>query len=105
MKVHKVPSTKQDIHAHVQVRWDQSSGVAISASYDKTLRIWNVNGGRGREVACISGHAAPILEMAPHDGRIVSGWWGIKVPFCFSASCKTCLCVWPFITLVLVPCF
>ena len=35
---------------------------AISAGYDKTIRVWNTSG-RGSEAACLSGHKAPVLCM------------------------------------------
>lgn len=57
-----------------QVCSDPSSGLAISASYDKTVRLWDIGGARGREVSCLSGHNAPVLELDCYaDGRIITG--------------------------------
>eukprot|EP00967_Tisochrysis_lutea_P127087 scaffold215727_cov22-Tisochrysis_lutea.AAC.2 len=56
----------------MQVAWDESSGLVVSASYDKTIRLWDVCG-RGKEVACLAGHMAPVLEMVPQGGLIASG--------------------------------
>ena len=44
-------------------------GIAVSASYDTTLRGWATGGrdGRGREgaqLACLVGHTAPVLDLA-----------------------------------------
>jgi hypothetical protein len=48
----------------------------VTASYDKTLRVWDVGGGGGgREVGVMAGpHKAPVLELelAP-DGLALSG--------------------------------
>ena len=54
-----------------QVCCDTHSGVAISASYDKTLRIWSCS---GQERACLRGHVAPVLELRTDCcGRAASG--------------------------------
>lgn len=55
-----------------QVACDETSGLVASASYDKTLRLWSVEG-RPCEVACLQGHGAPVLEMALQGGRVASG--------------------------------
>jgi WD40 repeat protein len=54
-----------------QVCCDWHFDVALSASYDKTVRIWSFS---GQEKACLKGHQAPILELATdHCGRLLSG--------------------------------
>ncbi|GFR45674.1 hypothetical protein Agub_g7088, partial [Astrephomene gubernaculifera] len=56
-----------------QVKYDSSSGLVVSASYDKTLRLWQL-GARPHEMGCLQGHEAPVLEMqVAADGRIISG--------------------------------
>ena len=35
---------------------------ALSGSYDKSIRVWNLSG-NGREAACLMGHQAPIMCM------------------------------------------
>lgn len=46
--------------------------VGISASYDTTLRCWDLSS--GTETACLRGHHAPILDMAwARSGVAISG--------------------------------
>lgn len=37
--------------------------VAVSASYDTTVRGWSTSG-RGAQLACLQGHTAPVLDLA-----------------------------------------
>jgi hypothetical protein len=54
-----------------QVCCDHRYDVALSASYDKTVRIWST---AGRDKGCLSGHAAPVLELRSNAcGQAVSG--------------------------------
>ncbi|GIL71317.1 hypothetical protein Vretimale_2829 [Volvox reticuliferus] len=56
-----------------QVKYDKSTDLVASASYDKTIRLWEL-GARPHEAGCLQGHEAPILEMQiSTDGRIVTG--------------------------------
>jgi len=56
-----------------QVEFNPSTGGVVSASYDKSVRLWSV-GARGTETACLLGHEAPVLELSVGgDGKIVSG--------------------------------
>ncbi|KAG2484442.1 hypothetical protein HYH03_016752 [Edaphochlamys debaryana] len=56
-----------------QVKYDPASGMVASASYDKTIRLWQL-GARAHEAGCLQGHDAPVLEMQiSADGRIASG--------------------------------
>ncbi|EFJ44249.1 hypothetical protein VOLCADRAFT_118805 [Volvox carteri f. nagariensis] len=56
-----------------QVKYDKSTDLVLSASYDKTIRLWEL-GARPHEAGCLQGHEAPVLEMqVSADGRIVSG--------------------------------
>lgn len=48
------------------------SEIAVSASYDRTLRIWDCNGG-GREVGCLAGHKAAVMQFAWNGTQIISG--------------------------------
>jgi hypothetical protein len=62
----------------VQVVYNPAAAGAcvITASYDKTLRVWDVGGGGGgREVGIMAGaHKAPVLELAvAPDGMCLSG--------------------------------
>jgi WD40 repeat protein len=47
--------------------------LAVSCSYDKTLKVWDVSGSRGKQIAMLQGHAGPVLEMAVHpSGRCIA---------------------------------
>eukprot|EP00899_Mesostigma_viride_P014111 jgi/Mesvir1/22700/Mv14117-RA.1 len=51
-----------------------SGELAVSCSYDKTLRLWNVGRKPYRELSCLMGHSAPVLGMAwSQQGAIASG--------------------------------
>jgi WD40 repeat protein len=49
--------------------------LAVSCSYDKTVKVWGVSSSRGKQLAVLQGHAGPVLEMAVHPagGCIVTG--------------------------------
>lgn len=54
-----------------QVRGDKVHRIAASASYDKTVRVWGLE---GKCRTCLKGHAAPILELeSNHNGCLASG--------------------------------
>mmetsp|Transcript_36495 Transcript_36495/g.103075 ORF Transcript_36495/g.103075 Transcript_36495/m.103075 type:complete len:164 (-) Transcript_36495:567-1058(-) len=56
-----------------QVKLDASSGMVVSSSYDKTLKVWDVRS-RGRMVSSLDGHAAPVLELETGpSGGLLSG--------------------------------
>jgi WD40 repeat protein len=44
---------------------------AVSASYDKTVRVWDLS--KHREVACLAGHKSPVQELAFSEGLLISG--------------------------------
>lgn len=53
--------------------------LAVSCSYDKTVKVWDVsNSARVRDVAVLSGHTSPVLELdvLQGGGSIVTGGWG-----------------------------
>ena len=48
------------------------SGALLTASYDTTLRCWDLN--TAAETACLRGHTAPVLDMAwSRGGLAISG--------------------------------
>ena len=54
-----------------QVRGDNLHRVAVSASYDKTIRVWGLE---GKCRTSLTGHAAPILELeSDNNGCLASG--------------------------------
>lgn len=52
--------------------------LAVSCSYDKTVRVWDVGNVRAKDVAVLSGHSGPVLEMDVQQGcqSIVTGGSG-----------------------------
>lgn len=57
-----------------QVGVQFSSGLAVSCSYDKSVRVWDVAGVRARCAATLAGHTAPVMLMAiAGGGTIASG--------------------------------
>lgn len=48
-------------------------GTAVSASYDRTLRVWDCAGRLGREVGCLSGHKAPVTQFVWSGTQVLSG--------------------------------
>lgn len=49
--------------------------LAVSCSYDKTVKVWDVSGHAGKLVSAMSGHAGPVLELAvaPGGGQVLTG--------------------------------
>ena len=47
-------------------------GLAVSASYDKTVRVWRLGSG-AKEAAVLRGHRAPVLQLAWGRGVLASG--------------------------------
>ncbi|KAF6262043.1 WD40-repeat-containing domain protein [Scenedesmus sp. NREL 46B-D3] len=45
-----------------------SSMLAVSCSYDKTVKVWDVSSSRCKPVAVLQGHAGPVLELVVHPG-------------------------------------
>lgn len=38
--------------------------VAVSCSYDKTVKLWEVSGRSAKQLAVLTGHLGPVLELA-----------------------------------------
>ena len=66
--MHKTGEAKSACAGHSapisQVCCDHGGQVALSASYDKTVRVWSY---AGRERAVLTGHAAPVLELCSNN--------------------------------------
>ena len=67
--------------SQLQVATDGS--LAVSSSYDKTLRVWSL--GSGAAAATLRGHRAPVLQLAWGRGVLASGdrdglvlWWSLQ---------------------------
>jgi WD40 repeat protein len=50
-----------------------SKAQALSASYDKSVRMWDVSGSQAHESCCLMGHTAPVLEMVLQGERLATG--------------------------------
>lgn len=51
-----------------------STGLAVSSSYDKSVRVWELSGRRASESCCLTGHAAPVLQLVCGNGDcVISG--------------------------------
>eukprot|EP00878_Enallax_costatus_P038163 GHUV01043327.1.p2 GENE.GHUV01043327.1~~GHUV01043327.1.p2 ORF type:complete len:116 (+),score=25.94 GHUV01043327.1:340-687(+) len=42
--------------------------LAVSCSYDKTVKVWDVGSVRAKDVAVLRGHSGPVLEMDVQHG-------------------------------------
>jgi len=50
------------------------TNTAVSASYDKSVRVWDVASRRASESSCLTGHAAPVLQLVCGNGdNLISG--------------------------------
>lgn len=54
-----------------RVRTHALRDIAISAGYDRTLRAWDLR--RKTEVACCTGHSAPVMDFIWVDDVVASG--------------------------------
>lgn len=51
-----------------------ATGAAVSASYDKSVRVWDVKSRRASESSCLSGHTAPVLQLVcGREDHVLSG--------------------------------
>lgn len=82
--------------SRVQAAGVQAAGpvLAVSCSYDKTVKVWDVSGRAGKLVSVMTGHTGPVLEMAvaPGGGALLTGepWLQLLVLRC-NSSFKHCL--------------
>lgn len=64
-----------DLNGHLgsvsRVRTHAQHHLAISSGYDRTLRAWDLQS--RTEVACCTGHAAPVMEFIWADDVVASG--------------------------------
>ena len=54
------------------VQANSESPVAVTCSYDKTVRCWDLGKGRPTEAWCMSKHRAPVLALAWGRGGLVA---------------------------------
>ncbi|KAL6751655.1 WD40-repeat-containing domain protein [Haematococcus lacustris] len=57
-----------------QLCYDSHTGMVVSASYDKTVRMWQC-GSRGEQRVVLTGHEAPVMELgiSTIDGKMITG--------------------------------
>eukprot|EP00879_Flechtneria_rotunda_P031572 GHRR01034504.1.p1 GENE.GHRR01034504.1~~GHRR01034504.1.p1 ORF type:complete len:318 (+),score=95.24 GHRR01034504.1:1664-2617(+) len=73
------PAGKVNIRSHrTQARATASPGsrvLAASCSYDKSVKMWDFTGNRPQQLAVMTGHAGPVLEMAvqPVGAKVLTG--------------------------------
>lgn len=58
-----------------QVDVSESGGraLAMSASYDRTIRLWELSGSGGRQVGCLAGHKGPVTQFSWCETQVLSG--------------------------------
>ncbi|KAG5472745.1 hypothetical protein LSCM4_02068 [Leishmania orientalis] len=82
-----------------QVELSESHGrsIAMSASYDRTIRIWELNGAAsGQQIGCLSGHKGPVTQFSWLGTEVLSGdrqgtvkLWDVETAQChLTASSK-----------------
>ncbi|KAJ9508488.1 hypothetical protein QJQ45_012034 [Haematococcus lacustris] len=56
-----------------QLCYDSHTGMVVSASYDKTVRMWQC-GSRGEQRVVLTGHEAPVMELgiSTIDGKMIT---------------------------------
>ena len=54
------------------IQTDRERPVAVSCSYDKTVRCWELGGSRPAEAWCMTKHRAPVLALAWGPGGLVA---------------------------------
>jgi len=69
-----------------RVRINAAGTLAMSGAYDRTLRAWDLRS--KREVACCTGHTAPVLDFVWADDLVASGDRGGTVMLWDAATAK-----------------
>lgn len=73
--------------------------LAASCSYDKTVKIWDVTGSRGKQAAVLTGHSGPVLELAVNEVNSIIATGTVRAPGRTPAACMwsaagtVCACV------------
>ena len=63
-----------------------ATGTAVTASYDKSVRVWDISSRKATESSCLTGHTAPVLQLVCGRGdSVLSGdrggtviMWGLS---------------------------
>ncbi|GET90746.1 hypothetical protein, conserved [Leishmania tarentolae] len=83
--------------SQVEVNECQGRSMAMSSSYDRTIRVWELDGiSGGREIGCLSGHKGPVTQFSWLETEALSGdrqgivkLWDVETAQCrLTASSK-----------------
>lgn len=76
MQASSVIDTKHEDHIH-DVQWDYYARRLATASSDRTVKVWNVDGETHTLSATLTGHDGPVWEVAWAHPR-----WGVVLASC-----------------------
>ncbi|CAJ1990929.1 WD domain-containing protein [Leishmania donovani] len=83
--------------SQVEVNECHGRFMAMSSSYDRTIRVWELDGiAGGREMGCLSGHKGPVTQFSWLETEVLSGdrqgtvkLWDVETAQChLTASSK-----------------
>ncbi|KAK7194257.1 WD domain, G-beta repeat [Novymonas esmeraldas] len=83
--------------SQVEVSESHGRATAMSASYDRTIRVWDLSGAAGgRQVGCLAGHKGPVTQFSWAEAEVLSGdrqgsvkLWDVETAQCrLTASSK-----------------
>ena len=77
LSAHAAPISAVDV--------SHATATAVSASYDKSVRVWDVTSRKASESSCLTGHTAPVLQLVCGSGdNVLTGdrggtviMWGV----------------------------
>ncbi|KPI90384.1 hypothetical protein ABL78_0460 [Leptomonas seymouri] len=82
--------------SQVDVNECHGRAVAMSASYDRTIRLWELSSVGGHEIGCLAGHKGPVTQFSWCAAQVLSGdrqgtvkLWDVETADCkLTASSK-----------------
>lgn len=81
------------LRGHDEIVWalETHGDRLISASADKTVRVWDVPGRRCERV--LENHSRPVLSLAVSNGRLYSGSYDYTIKVCVGVAVGLAVCV------------